>query len=90
MPSSVRFEVEFHLSLPDHPRNGGCVQVAVPKDRHRPVGASLSPVHPPHAAQVHVSDLAGHARQRFDALDQDLLQLAGGAGGLSHLSSIAS
>ena len=88
--TSILLEVELHLRLPNHPCHGRAVQVPVPQDWHGPVRTTLPTIPPPHATQVHVRDLPSHARLRFDALDQDLLQLSCGTGGLFHSLSIAS
>jgi len=86
--TSILVEVEFHLRLLDDARNVGPVLIAVAKDRNRPRRAALASIHPSHAAEVHVGDLPAQARERLDALDQDLLQLVGGACRSSHATSI--
>ena len=85
----VLVEVEFHLRLSNDSRDVRPVLVAITKDWHRPGGPALAPIHPPHTAKVHVGDLPGQARQRLDALYQDLLQLTRGSCGPFHFSSIA-
>ncbi|SEF28420.1 hypothetical protein ABL840_26980 [Variovorax sp. NFACC27] len=88
--TSILLEVELHLRLPDDAGNVWTVLVAIAKDRHRPRRAAFAPIHPPHAADMHVGDLTCQAWQRLNALNQDLLQLAGGSTCLFHYSSIAS
>lgn len=87
--TSVLLEVELHLRLLDDACDVRAVLVAIAKDRHRPRGPALTPIHPAHAADVHVRDLASQTRQGLNALHQDLLQLSGSSICLFHFSSIA-
>lgn len=76
-------QIELALQVANDPRDVGAVQRAHGQHRHRPIRAALARVHPMHATTMHVGLLAGQVRDALDTLQQQRLQLLGGAGRLA-------
>lgn len=86
---SVGVEVVFHLRLPNHARDVGAVLIPAAQHGHGPVRAAYPAVYPAHAAEVNVGFQTGQARQRLDALDEQLAELRRSASWFCHFSSIS-